>query len=1148
MSTLLVSAAVNIGVGILLTLLFPPKGQNTRQEGPRLTDLKVTSSAYGEAIPIHYGTVRTKGNIIWSSGLKETVNTEVHQTGGKGFGGGATQTTVTYTYSADFALSFAEGVADNLLRIWADGKLIYDATGSGPSIGGINFRFHPGNETQQPDPLIEADKGAGQVPGHRGLCYVVFENLQLADFGNRIPNITAEITFNGSVSSPYDGFTLLSGVDYPGGSAGSGGHFALDPFSDVMFTLKMGGSGISRSSLSAHEMQIVGGDTGVGFEQFHVALCSNGYVYYQPGSANGVPIVKLDPVSFAVLGTTTEDGAGFGRAHLGILQKGFPEAGLDPVTLLISGGDYTQGTTGNDGPRFWQDDGGTFTLIGDVDDFDSYDIGDAGPVLEDPWNKRAWVTQEDASGINVYSVSMNLLYDPLFGTGAKIDSVSLTLVGSITKGGTDLPGTANVEGWCMLPDENAVIISNGDGMCKFDLSDGTILASNLTLGFKSTRNWSDNGKFAFPDKDGSGASGGGPIYVVDTDDLTLLDTFNMSSISFGDAAGDALYPRGAYDPRSHSIVVSRAFGTTPASGLEIVQVYLGRASGGGVSVQSVVEDLCDRAGLETTEYDASSLSALTVLGFSIARQTTVRQAIEPLTQAFLFEGFESDWKMKFAERGGSVADTLEPDYVGELTSDPTQGAVKETRLQEVELPERITVQFADKDRDYQDGAAQAKRIFAPTPTMRSQDEQTADLPIVGQATAMKQLADRMLYTVWAQRVNYETRLPWRYLLLDPTDIVSFSYKGSTRRLRMSEIETGVDLSANVKATQEDARSNDSAQTGDGGSGFIVQTVPSVYPTKFLPLDLPLLTAGDASFQAFSRGYWGAAGYEPNWPGCFLYKSADDGSTYTQIGAQSVESAWGVIDGTLPDPITTTTWDDTTTIDLKVYRGIDDFQSSTDLEVLNGANAIAVLGDNGPEIIQFVNATQIDNGTIRISRLLRGRRGTEPNSTNRSPSETFVLLNSLSTLTLQVPLDKIGVSQSWRPVTLGTLLEDAPSVFATYNGEDLKPYSPVQVAAVTNASDVDITWVRRTRFNGELLDGTGSVPLNEQTESYEIDIYDNSTSTLLRTLTATSESVTYTAAQQAADGNPATIDIVVYQISGVTQIDRGRPSDTLTHTV
>lgn len=211
-----IGIGANVGwiIGSIIgSLLFPPPGPPPI-EGPRLGDLSVTSSAYGAIVPVIYGTIRTAGNMIWSTGLEEVKNTQ-KQGGGKG-GGGASQTTITYEYFATFALGFAEGTADDVLRMWADGKLIYDKTGSNDDITKVDlrFRFYDGGETQEPDGLIEADKGVDSTPAFRGLCYIVFERLALKDFGNRIPSITVEITFNGSTSQPttdLDFYTVAEG-------------------------------------------------------------------------------------------------------------------------------------------------------------------------------------------------------------------------------------------------------------------------------------------------------------------------------------------------------------------------------------------------------------------------------------------------------------------------------------------------------------------------------------------------------------------------------------------------------------------------------------------------------------------------------------------------------------------------------------------------------------------------------------------------------------------------------------------------------------------------------------------------------------------------------------------------------------------------
>jgi hypothetical protein len=55
--------------------------------------------------------------------------------------------------------------------------------------------MYAGNETQNPDPLIQGIQGSANTPAFRGIAYAVWENFPLANFGNRVPNLRAEVTF-----------------------------------------------------------------------------------------------------------------------------------------------------------------------------------------------------------------------------------------------------------------------------------------------------------------------------------------------------------------------------------------------------------------------------------------------------------------------------------------------------------------------------------------------------------------------------------------------------------------------------------------------------------------------------------------------------------------------------------------------------------------------------------------------------------------------------------------------------------------------------------------------------------------------------------------------------------------------------------------
>jgi hypothetical protein len=111
---------------------------------------------------------------------------------------------------------------------------------------------------------------------------------------------------------------------------------------------------------------------------------------------------------------------------------------------------------------------------------------------------------------------------------------------------------------------------------------------------------------------------------------------------------------------------------------------------------------------------------------------------------------------------------------------------------------------------------------------------------------------------------------------------------------------------------------------------------------------------------------------------------------------------------------------------------------------------------------------------------------------------------------------------------------------TLAGNDLKPYAPAQLKATGSwGSNVTLSWQRRTRVGGELIDGTGEVPLAEDSEEYELEILDGPGGAVLRTATGLSDpEFTYTTAMQSADSGMAQTELTfrVYQISA--QVGRG----------
>ncbi|PUB13121.1 baseplate multidomain protein megatron [Yoonia sediminilitoris] len=155
-------------------------------ETGRVDRFRLTGASEGTDLQTIYGRMRVPGQVIWASQFRERTQTTGGGGGGKGTPPAPAQPYVTsYSYSVSMALALGEGPVARVGRIWADGAEV--------SPEDLNMRFYPGSADQLPDPKIVAVEGAANTPAYRGTCYVVFEDLELGQFGNRIPQFTFEV-------------------------------------------------------------------------------------------------------------------------------------------------------------------------------------------------------------------------------------------------------------------------------------------------------------------------------------------------------------------------------------------------------------------------------------------------------------------------------------------------------------------------------------------------------------------------------------------------------------------------------------------------------------------------------------------------------------------------------------------------------------------------------------------------------------------------------------------------------------------------------------------------------------------------------------------------------------------------------------------
>jgi hypothetical protein len=155
-------------------------------ETGRVERFRITGAGEGQPLSQVYGRVRVGAHVIWATEFEEHVHVQGGSGGGKGTPRPPQPEVREHSYTVSLALALCEGEITSVGRVWADGAEI--------PISDLDMRVYPGSADQLPDPKIEAVEGHGMVPAYRGTAYVVIEDLQLGQFGNRVPQFSFEVT------------------------------------------------------------------------------------------------------------------------------------------------------------------------------------------------------------------------------------------------------------------------------------------------------------------------------------------------------------------------------------------------------------------------------------------------------------------------------------------------------------------------------------------------------------------------------------------------------------------------------------------------------------------------------------------------------------------------------------------------------------------------------------------------------------------------------------------------------------------------------------------------------------------------------------------------------------------------------------------
>lgn len=544
-------------------------------------------------------------------------------------------------------------------------------------------------------------------------------------------------------------------------------------------------------------------------------------------------------------------------------------------------------------------------------------------------------------------------------------------------------------------------------------------------------------------------------------------------------------------------------------------------------LQSIISSEVALTGiLSDADLDVSLLTA-SIRGYRIAGGT-IRSALEPLRLVAPFDVIQSGYKIKFVPRGGASVATIPYNDLGATSSDQADSGLTQSREQDTQLPAKTSISYLDASREYGVAEASSERI-----NTASVNKVEIELAVVLTADEAAKIAEIQTFGPIKERSNSDFSVGPEYLALEASDIVTVQGKYSTTEVRITDINYTEDGRLEIKSKSNQAALYTSNATGaEGQTPSDNIGLPGL--SLLVPLDIPVI---DETIQNAPGFVAAASGYSDGWPGALMVRSADGGQTWVDVQAFAGQGSIGTVTGTLP--VSASTVIDQRSLSVRFIAGAP--ESVTLAQLIAGSNYAAYGKDGRWEIVRFQNAALQTDGSYLLSGFVRGDKGTEWTTGLHATLDYFVLLEDPDNAFVGMAVETIGLERLYRGITAGNTLDTGDTVAFTYRGVNLKPLSPVFVRAIRDgSSNLTATFIRRSRLSNNwwVLGVPGQV--GEATEAYEIDVM--SGTTVKRTITATSQAFSYSAADQTTDfGSPqASITFRIYQMSAV--VGRGYPRE------
>lgn len=1034
--------------------------------GPRMTDASTQTAMDGVPRTYGYGTFPTTGNLIWCSELKERKKTESSK--------GAPTETVTYHYFRSYAIAVCEGPAHGngiagYRIVKRNGKVVYD-TRTDAELTGLGYTpnqiaetraaqakwltkatFYYGVADQEPDPTIQAVKGADETPGYSYTAYMVVRNEELTETHGAVPQYEFIVSVCGA-RTDVSGDILITG------SSISGPKFCKLDAADMEFTTIQPDTGADLDD------GIAGNDGS--------KWCVVGYDGSRTASTLDDDWVEGDAPS-AAFSEIYPDGSGqwiatSGADVYGSVSGSFTfidrtatdpaaQSALSSAYRTIKRGLYYYSLADQHlfrcmNPRFdtwdllfhWNLDS-TARLISDLEWYQ----GQLHAVAIVSGTTTYGVCRSDDEGIswpleNIIFSSPSPTDQPIRFANVAGDMAVYCYGGSLR---------SQRFGWEVIPTGIAGVTSGSDIPLFADLRQRKLSHGGklylLGAGIDSDK--------LVTYQPGTGVVSA-PIQLPITGAVSIVaSNIGMIGEPIPDAPGYYVNP-----------ITGEIYGPT---GTTISQC--------APDLAEIVEDQC--ALRDVTTVDVSELDQ-PVLGFRIANTSSPQKNILAAQPGYFFDSSEFDGLLHFPRRGGD--DSFHIPFADMCPREPD--TIQWERTQEAELLRKITFTYFDPRATYTPTSQTGERRAGTTQAM---GESASQLPLVGTGEWAAQAADINLKAAWAEpdECTFPVSLDWAELVTAAVGTIE-DERGTIHRVRIADIKDD-GLQRMVTARRTDAAAY---RSNAAGKPVPLPTFPGSDlrgPTTWGLLNMP------AVLDTHDRPgvYWGATGAFSAWAGAVL-QVLRAGEWLT-----IAETVAGATVGTLAADLAyhAGDYDTVNTLSLRINSTLE---SVSPAQLLTERNPLAIAYDDGTvEVVQFQDAEIDTDGVWHCTTLLRRRLNTRA-ALHGTGARVLALDSTLQFVDLRP--DDLGKTLSFRVVGAGTDPDTATPFTMTFDRIwSSTEWEVAELYVERDGDDFSLSWIPRHRL------GTDVSPLRSANWDGYLVRWQHSDQFFEEVITATSKTYT-----------------------------------------